>query len=628
MTSRSQDFFELDTFEAAPPLEAQSAVEPSRIDLKRDPYWNVWVEKRPAKGLSPAFEPLPNLEPGADYLLVLDLAALRYRGASVASDLAKPPLTSVLKELLAREDLASITLTALIVPDTKLFASPSPSQRERELKIDLARARKWLRLDNPPRSNGWETRKAGGDVPDFLFASLPIELTTLPSARGEGAVVISLWLKGRPLAEIPIVLCVADDGFCDGRTPQIPSFKGDWSQLDPLGEESGMPDASLHFVDLPSGPVGVFWCEACPMPGYKIWRLYRPLADLGDGIKKLLGGIKADDAVQQWRSSGDILFKNLFPEYDQQKERDKVEEDQRTARVAFAKFLASRLHGSGQGPLGRIFVRMAIVPGVPLGRLPLGIMNIQDIFSAAGMRAAAGDPASDAFLGFRFLIEAPLPMQSHARSENCISRWFMALPVRSSDPDLKHAVAKLGDRIQTWQEEEKLAKVFGEMPSLATWLAEEKSLPASALVILSHHDSNENKLFFEQNGPGVVPIGVLRQFSEPSLVILDGCNTGVDGTTAYSAIFNQKGFSTAIVTATNADPYLAGDFLDCLAEQVSAVTGPSGRPMSEIFFNTLRCAGGRGKDEAAIRYGPNALTFLLLGDSNLRLCAPVKEPKS
>lgn len=623
MTRRSHDFFEWDTFEAAPPAEAQ-AVEPSRIDLKRDPYWNVWVERRPARGLRPAFEPLPHLEPESNYLLVLDLAALRYSQPGVAPGLATPPLTSVLRDLLAKEDVSSVTLTALIVPDANLFTSPSNATQE--LTIDLARARRWLGRGNASTPNAWEDRKAGGAPPDFLFGSVPFELSTL-SATGSGWVVISLWLKGRPLGEVPVLLCVSDDGSCEHDPPRLASVRGDWNLTAASLEEADMPDASLHFVDLPSGPVGVFWCEKCPMPGYKAWRLDGPLASLGERIKQILGNIKADDAAQQWRSSGDVLFKNLFTGYGRRNERDQVEEDRRTARVAFAKFLASRLHGSGEAPLGKIFVRLVIDPGVPVGRLPLGIMYIQDILSGAELPASA-DLRSDAFLGFRFLIEAPLPEQRLARSESCISRWFMALPVPGSDTDLDHAVGKLGTRIQEWRDKGNLEKVFPDMPSFGTWLAQEKPLPASALVVLSHHDPKESRLFFDQDGPGVVPAGVLRTFNEPSLLILDGCRTGMAGMSEYSAVFNKNGFSTAIVTATNADPYLAGDFLDCLAEQVSAATGPSGRPVSEIFFNSVRCAGGRGRDEAAIRYGPNALTFLLLGNGNLRLCAPAKEPQS
>jgi hypothetical protein len=625
------DFFDRDVdsaiFGVVSQVDPAPQLEPTRIDLKRDPYWNVWVEKRSGREKEPTFEALPSLEPETDYRLFLDLAALRYRGQSVAAGLAKSPLTDKLRELLAREDLASITLTALVVPNVKLFAPPSPSQASQELTIDLARIRKWLLLDNPPRMNGWETRKVGGDVPDFLFGSVPFELTTLPSAHGEGAVVVSLWLKGRPLAEVPILLCVADDGSCDGRAPQIATFEGDWSFIAPLGEGTTEPDASLHLVDLPSAPVGVFWCEACPMPGYKVWRLNDPLAKLGDKIKSLLGGIKADDQVRQWRASGDILFKNLFTEYGPHGERDQVEEDRRTARVAFAKFLASRLGRKGDGPLGRIFVRLAIVPGTPVGRLPLGIMHIRDILAASDLKAASLHPQSNEFLGFRFLIEAPLPDQSFAPSETCISRWFMALPRSGGgDTDLDNAVSKLVGKIKGWQDDGRLQGSFPDMPDFIDWLRDGEALPDSALAILSHHDSNDNRLFYEQNGPGVVPAGVLRRFKKPSLVILDGCKTGVDGTTGYSVIFNEKGFSTAIVTATNADPYLAGDFLDCFANRVDAAAGPPGRPVSEIFFESLRCAGGRGKDKTSF-YGPNALTFMLLGNGNLRLCAPVKEPK-
>ncbi|HSG38095.1 MAG TPA: hypothetical protein VLE27_00535 [Thermoanaerobaculia bacterium] len=604
--------------------DAQPRAETGPIDLKRNPYWNVWVEQRPAGALRPSFEPLPHLEPDSDYLLVLDLAALRYRQPGVAPGLATPPLTSVLSDLLAKEDVANVTLTALIVPDGNLFASPVRATQE--LKFDLARVRKWLRRGNAPIPNAWEVRKVGGAMPDFLFGTVPFELSTL-SATGSGWVVISLWLKGHPLGEVPVLLCVADDGDCDNDLPRLATVRGDWNLAVASLEEADLPDASLHFVDLPSGPVGVFWCEKCPMPGYKAWRLNRPLAQLSDAIKQILGNIKADEEAQQWRASGDILFKNLFTGYGRRNERNQVEEDRHTARVAFAKFLASRLGRSGDAPLGRIFVRLVVDPGVPIGRLPLGIMNVRDILKAAELPAAA-DPEGDAFLGFRFLIEAPLPEQRLTGSETCISRWYMALPVRSSDTDLKNAVTKLGSKIQAWQDEKKLEDMFLDMPSFGTWLADEEPLPASALVVLSHHDPATSRLFYEQDGASVVPAGVLRTFNEPSLVILDGCRTGMAGMSEYSAVFNKNGFSTAIVTATNADPYLAGDFLECLADKVSAATGPSGRLVSEIFFETLKCAGARGRDEAAKPYGPNALTFLLLGNGNLRLCAPIKEPKS
>jgi hypothetical protein len=255
----------------------------------------------------------------------------------------------------------------------------------------------------------------------------------------------------------------------------------------------------------------------------------------------------------------------------------------------------------------------------------LGIINADEVFRLAEIQV----PPSldrDVFLGFRFLVESPLPIQSFAQSEKCISRWFMALPMgKDKDTDLENAGSRLINKIRTWRDDDRPEKVFLDMVAFGDWLSTEEEQSASALVVLSHHDPVKNKLFFSQDGPGVVPLGVRRNFSEASLVVLDGCKTGLSGLGNFPEAFNEKGFSTEIVTGTNADPFLAGDFLDCLGETVSQNTDPMGRLVSDIFFDTLGCLGKRRETEDAEPYGPNALTYLLLGNGNLRLCAPVRE---
>lgn len=588
-------------------------------------WWNFWMESHEDKNSAkPNFKALDSVSPRSRATLFLDLAGVKYHGPNIISNILPKGLAESIENLLKDTARASADVTVLLMPDPKFFQITGDNSRE--LKIDLDRIRKW---SGRSQGESWK-RRARESSPEFLFGSTSFEIETL-SAPGVAWLGLSFWSHGRPLGEFPVPVCIASpeqaNDLCYGNTVNNTRVDGDLVRI--ASEEAGVPDASLHFVQLPNWASGVFWCQACPQPGYHVWTMARPLGEIGDLVQRQIlnnvGGLRKSDDL---RLSGKVLFKNLFPPFPPRSERNPVEERRREATLAFARFLEDRLNkkSANYKPLSKIFVRFSVQPSVADSRLPLGLVYAGDVFNQASIKKLQPGVEGDVFLGFRFLIEAPLPTQSFADTRNCIKKWYLAVPAPVVDADLKLAAGQLKGSILAWQVHEKIQKVFPDMRQFGDWLIDGEEADGSALMILSHHDAEKRRIYYVQDETGVVAAGIQRNFVKPSLVILDGCKTGYAGMGTFPDAFNEKGFSTAIVTAMNADPYLAGDFMDCLADEVSKA-GVAGRPVSEIFFSAQTCLSNRNPPGDSTHYGPNALAFYLLGNDNLRLCSPEREAR-
>jgi hypothetical protein len=263
--------------------------------------------------------------------------------------------------------------------------------------------------------------------------------------------------------------------------------------------------------------------------------------------------------------------------------------------------------------------------GKPSLLMPIGLIHLGEVFDITKMKAPPME-AADSYLGFHFIVESPLSEQSFTVPDACVSRWVLALPPEGSngsETDLGQAMQQLkGGKLAAWQEQNLTEPLDGLVP-LGKWLtAEVEEKTPLALVVLSHHDPDKGNLFYDDNGPRI-PVSVSRWFDEGSLVILDGCRTGLAGLWGFSDAFNRHGVSAAIVSGTDVPPSLAGDFLVCLGDSVSGGSADVPIPLSEVFYKTLLCV--RGKGSATALNGPGALAYILLGNGNLRLCAPSKE---
>jgi hypothetical protein len=78
-----------------------------------------------------------------------------------------------------------------------------------------------------------------------------------------------------------------------------------------------------------------------------------------------------------------------------------------------------------------------------------------------------------------------------------------------------------------------------------------------------------------------------------------------------------------VVTNTNISPDLAGDYLNTLAEELQADQSRLGFDLSYAHFHTLRrLRSKKNTDTIPSPYGEHALSFMLVGSGNLKLCAP------
>ncbi|MEO8502359.1 MAG: hypothetical protein ABI609_00530 [Acidobacteriota bacterium] len=513
-------------------------------------------------------------------------------------------------ELLKIRTEDEIQVDVLTLFDADALSLEEPARKT--LSISLKRIREWQA--SPGLSEDlWALRKADASTSSLLFGSLSFNLRATPQ-DGITELVLSLWYQGQPIGEIPVPVCVAPaadvEAECGPHPNHVSSLAGPILGALPA-ELPSRPDAALHFMDLFGGhPYGVFWCEHCSDPGYHTWPLKEQTAEelaklLREHIRQSTG---AKEAV---RTSGLVLYNALFPKPVRLSERLKPNDTARDrsralAREAFARFLSDRLqHANVAGPTPRIFVRFAYGKDGDLLPIPLGLLDVDDVIHEPDVWDDAA-LEEDHLLGFLYAIENPLPLRFPHRGDACISRFKASLP-NDGDQTLNDAIALV----------EEPDRLGGAIDDLGAWLAAGEEEEPLCLTLLSHHDADHGTLYSHAGGPVVTALGIDHGFASPSLVVIDACSSGHGETQSFAERFNRTGVSSVITTNADIAPDLAGRFLNCFRAELAGAT--ESRSINEVFYKTLHCA--RAGDNNA-RQGWRALSFLLVGDGDLRFCKP------
>jgi peptide/nickel transport system substrate-binding protein len=573
--------------------------------------WNVWAEP----SLTRAFKPVLFLSPGTTYSLSVDLAAMLYAVPGVSARPASGAFRQRLDEWLA-QGVSEVHLQLVMLHDPFRFEPPKAPVQTLTVKLDRVRAH--LAGGTPVGDVFAEmrARRQLGSDPPFLYGRAEF-LVTPRASPGPASLGMSVWADNRPVEEFSSEVCIAANeaearSVCRDPAP-IAYTLGGFDSVRLALEGSARPDAALHFIELPDGAGGrevhgVFRRNDAAAGVFVTWRLDESASALETELAQTVmpSFFKAtDDTVLQ--SVGRGLYNVLFPSNPDRK-------DAAAARRALERFVAAHPRLTAGLPAGKlppsIFVR-AVLPTLRSElMLPIGLMYVN------------GD-----FVGFSFRVELPLPIQSYATTTGCITRWFMALPPQPGAPGigaaLNQALGVFAGRIAGPRGWDANAKVYREMGALRQWLGNPgRELDRAAFFVTSHH--KRNTLFFRE-GDGIFPGQIERVFAPASVAVLNGCGTGEPGATDIIVELNQRGIGAVIATANEVRGELAGWFLACLAEGVDKA-GQRAPTMAELHFSALQCARGkRGQHETA-DYGGRVLAYMLLGNGNLALCAPRKQP--
>jgi hypothetical protein len=574
--------------------------------------WNAWAEDS-----GEPFSPVDHLHPNTDYDLVLDLSAISYDlldgGVSRA---AGPGFHHQINDWFKDISRKDAVFKVLLLPDPAYFDNPTKRSDTLQFKLSRLKQPELLLADADKNKTPLQILRDKSE-PSFRLGHVSFKIHT-GQLQGKAAIGLSLWADGRrPVDELVVAYCISDDvgenPNCQPSTRGTVSLNGiDSVRLSAQMGDTGsrFPDAAVHFVRLDSDQVlGVFRRNDWEAGRFETWRLGRTAGQLREYFENtLLPAFSAATAEQELEARGTEFYNLLFP---LPGPRDAA--DAGRARTEFETFV--REHMEGEAASARehlqtpsIFIRMLTQDDNSIQLVPLGLLAV---------KVNQGPPE---FLGFHFRIETPLAIQNYQRSTTCISTWALAVPPARGD--LQEMRTRFDESLTDFT---KGAQYFYEsMKDFGTYLGTGKEESAAAVAVLSHH--NKNQIFFSSSDL-ILSTAVNRDFTKPSIAILDGCGTGSPGAVDFIDKLNNRGITSVIATSTEIRPEIAADFMRCLASELNEHRAAPDYRLSYAYLNTIECLKGRSMQEGGAKYGPLALTYSLLGNGDLKLCVPIKRPQ-
>ena len=577
----------------APAPAAATPPAPARLLLEDHLIWNAFAEEFGAR-----YRPAPELKADTVYTLRVHLAALSYAtdDKGVYTHASSKSTRKVVREwLTSMKDEEE--LTAVLLYDDRFFRDPAESVKTVKVRVDRMRAFDEGKVELP-RNPLAQLRQDDAAAP-FVFVAMEFKLETREELPAESVpVAVSIWYRDKPVEEISVAFCAAGTKECDG--PQGVQFGlGLDAARVAAGPAAARSAAALHLVDL-SRDVGVvfrsFHAETGAPEALATWTLGKPPATAVQDVRNILGQLGKAHTDAGIRAEGIALHRTLFPK------------TAAAAEKTFSDFVRSRVAGRGpfeSADLPAIFVRPRFGEAAPPALLPFAMMAVP---------IGDGGPV---FLGHHFRVQGPLKLQDYGGASACISAWKVVGPPPAGDAALVAARGRLNIERRDGKPGVAIAgghaPIIEDMQEFLDWVATGQSPSGTLLSILSHHDSDHVRF---AGDPRVHAAVVRRDFLQPSVALLNGCSTGQAGAGATSFVeaLNQQGFQAAIATMTEVSGDLAGDFLECFAAQVT--TAPEGIELGKAYLGALKCVAIDKK------HGAKALWYVLLGDSELRICAP------
>lgn len=565
------------------------------------PIWNVWTESRTSTASFRPVSPHTN----HPYALVVNLDALLLRDfeAGVVSKTSSPSFSRFLKENL---DQDGIDVDILLLPDPKYFLLSSEVRKQLHIDLKKLRAAQSTGIVTP-KDAFKALRDKGGDT-DFNFGTQVFPIQTKATA-GSAGISLSVWADGKPVDEFPFHLCLVDEAHpkCSSSDEPVASLEG----VD-LSKNDRPPAAALHLIDQQTLIVGVYRCNVCGWKEneFKVWHIEKSGAWFRDRVNEVLQQMtqtpdpaSGTTVASIFESAGDNLYNAVFHS----------NEPDAKAAAKLVSELAYKNHG--QEPLAKntptFFVRL-IQTHPELVLAPIGLLRIE-----------LPDHSMD-FLGNRLIVESPLQYQDYSRQSSCLSDWVLFVPPLSNNAalrDVEHARTPFADGINSFKASCNNC-VMEKEKDFEDWLRGRNPQKGDAVLILSHHDPAQNKLFFYKGGsPAVQSLAITRDFTPPSLAIIDACGTAQAGATEFVSEFNSQGVNSIIATSTEVEPAMAGSFLSILIELLRSKGQDSTYNVSDAKFEAVRKLSTL-PDQNGLPYGSRALSFILAGNGALRACVP------
>jgi hypothetical protein len=579
------------------------------FEIREPAYWNILARKE-SDGA-----PTTILRPGESYNLRVDLSAFQYRGESLAGEVstnAQGEIQSWLTGTAANLDLDLVLVTGDEFDDS--------NDRHQGLRISLDKMRTWYGSTTPAAPPRLAPNDALAEVtqdvqPDYLFSSgSPFQVHTAEAAKGMATLTVTMW-KGIPIDEITFSLCIAseteEEAVCHGKASILSRGFGAVPEM--TEPTSSPPDVAVTFVAAdPNHKVhGILRDNRPGSDGTFVqWKLNKTMKDLRTYVSQTLEpALNTDNLVL----TGFGLYKELFTTQVAREALSRIISAEMATPVS-----AEPVNPPAGAPLGAVTnpprIHFRIIDADGLTTLPVSFLVWQ-------RENGAFEP-----IGFHYILDVPLGGRVTQHSE-CVSRWMLlypSVPEAVDNPDEQDAIIRAVLRAKStliqWSTVAQKPFLANDINSFGGWLASGAETAGAAIVLLAHHASD--RMWFSTNQPITASL-VGRSFQSPTIAILDGCGTGGSAANEFAKRLSVNGVNAIVVTNTNIAPDLAGDYLNVLAEELSADQSRPGFNFAYAHFNALRRL--RGKENTDINptlYRERALSFMLVGNGNLKLCTP------
>lgn len=606
----SRGNLQVGALEAVAPEASPKIVFNTRLFEIREPvYWNILARKE-SDGV-----PTTILRPGEFYSLRVDLSAFRYRGESLVGEVSengKEVINSWLKGTADKLDLDLVLVTGDEFDDS--------NDRHQGLQVKLGKMRTWYGSTTPnapPRLPPDDVlAEVTTDVqPDYLFSSGgSFQVHTASGARGMATITVTMW-KGIPIDEITFSLCIASEAeeetVCRGRASVLSrGFNAVPNMTEPT---ISPPEVAVTFVAAdPSHRVHGILRDNRPGSDGKFvqWQLSKTMEALRTYVAQTLEpAFNTENLVPTAFS----LYKELFTT--------------QAARDAFSQVISAEMAKPvstepAAPPAGAPLEAVTNPPRILFRIIDAnGLTTLPVSFLVWQRENGEFEP-----IGFHYILDVPLGGRVTQHSE-CVSRWMLlypSVPEVVNNPTQQDAIIRAVLRAKStltqWSTVAQKPFLTNDINSFGGWLASGKETSGAAIVLLAHHASD--RMWFVTNKP-ITSSLVGRSFQPPTVAILNGCGTGGSAANDFAKRLSVNGVNAIVVTNTNIAPDLAGDYLNTLAEVLSADQSRPGFDLAYAHFSTLRRL--RGKKNTDVRpslYRERALSFMLVGNGNLKLCTP------